>query len=143
MDYLLLYLIGMNYVLSYLGIALSLGLLDYLWLWIIMKDRIQFWMGWLIKDTIDRAPALGFYLLYSLSILLLVVIPQSKHGTLQTTVLYGALVWFTAYMTYDLTNRATLKNRPIAMVVPDILWGTVVTAVVSMVGYVVFMKFMA
>ncbi|MBP7007364.1 hypothetical protein KBB05_01190 [Patescibacteria group bacterium] len=24
-------------------------------------------------------------------------------------------------MTYDLTNRATIKNRPVSMIVPDIL----------------------
>lgn len=35
---------------------------------------------------------------------------------------YGALFGFAAYMTYDLTNRATLRDRPVAMVIPDIVW---------------------
>jgi uncharacterized membrane protein len=43
-------------------------------------------------------------------------------------------------MTYDLTNRATLRDRPVAMVIPDVLWGTVVTAIVACIGYVVFQK---
>ncbi|MEY3197800.1 MAG: putative rane protein [Candidatus Parcubacteria bacterium] len=44
-------------------------------------------------------------------------------------------------MTYDLTNWATLKNRPVAMVIPDILWGTVVTAMVAVIGFYVWQKF--
>lgn len=130
----------MNYILSYLGILVSLGLLDYIWLWIIMQNHIQKWLWWLMKSPIDWIPALGFYALYSLSVLLLIVIPQSKHGGLQSTVIYGALLGFTAYMTYDLTNRATLKNRPVGMVLPDILWGAVVTGIVSLVGYVVYVR---
>jgi len=44
-------------------------------------------------------------------------------------------------MTYDLTNWATLKNWPIAMVAPDIVRGTVVTAIVAVVGYLVLQYF--
>jgi uncharacterized membrane protein len=54
--------------------------------------------------------------------------------------IYGALLGFTAYMTYDLTNRATLKNWPVGMVIPDILWGAVVTGIISVIGYVVFVR---
>lgn len=140
-DY-LLFLLGyyMNYILSYLGILVSLGLLDYVWLWIIMKDHVQKWLWWLMKSPIDWIPAIGFYVLYSLSVLLLIVLPQSKHGTLQSTVLYGALLGFTAYMTYDLTNRATLKNWPVGMVIPDILWWAVVTGIVSAIWFIIYAK---
>lgn len=130
----------MNYVISYISILVSLGLLDYIWLWVIMKDHINTWMGWLMKDQIDRVPALGFYVLYSLWVLLLIVVPQSKYGTLQSCLLYGLLLGFTAYMTYDLTNRATLKNWPVGMVVPDIAWGAVVTGIISVVGYVAYVR---
>lgn len=93
-----------------------------------------------MKSPIDRIPAIGFYILYSLSVLLLIVIPQSKYGTLQSAMIYGALLGFTAYMTYDLTNRATLKNRPVGMVIPDILWGAVVTGIISVIGYVIYVR---
>ena len=40
-----------------------------------------------------------------------------------------------AYMTYDLTNLATLRGWPITLVVVDIAWGTVLAASVATASY--------
>ena len=42
-----------------------------------------------------------------------------------------------AYATYDLTNLATVKEWPIAITIVDLLWGMVLTTVVSLSGYLV------
>ena len=46
----------------------------------------------------------------------------------------GALFGFFCYATYDMTNYATLKGWPLQMVLVDIAWGTVLTALVAGVG---------
>jgi len=42
---------------------------------------------------------------------------------------------FFTYATYDLTNLATLKNWPLNLVFIDILWGAVLTSIVSTAGF--------
>jgi hypothetical protein len=42
---------------------------------------------------------------------------------------------FFTYATYDLTNLATLKDWPLPIVFIDIIWGVVLTALVSTAGY--------
>ena len=76
-----------------------------------------------------------------IAVIVFAVQPAIVKSSRQTAAMYGLLLGFTAYMTYDLTNRATLKSRPIGMVIPDILWGAFVTAVVAVIGYGV-MKWM-
>lgn len=55
-----------------------------------------------------------------------------------------SLIWSITmiHMLYDddLTNRSTIKSRPVAMVIPDILWGTSVSAVVWVIWYMVYVK---
>jgi uncharacterized membrane protein len=47
----------------------------------------------------------------------------------------GALLGFVAYSTYDLTNLSTLKGFPVKLVIVDLIWGTVLTASVSVIAY--------
>ena len=42
------------------------------------------------------------------------------------------------YATYDLTNAATLKTWPWQLIVVDILWGAVLTALATLAGWLVF-----
>lgn len=126
-------------IISYLVSCISLIALDYLWLWIIMQWHIQkrFWT--LMRQPILMWPALAFYILYTVALIFFAVYP-ARNLWLRYAVGYGAALGFTCYMTYDLTNRATLKSRPVAMVIPDILWGTVVSAIVWAIWYSIYMK---
>ena len=76
-----------------------------------------------------------------IAIIVFAVQPAIEDSNWRYAMMYGAFLGFTAYMTYDMTNRATLKSRPVGMVLPDILWGALVTAVVAVIGYGV-MKWM-
>jgi len=50
-------------------------------------------------------------------------------------VLFGALYGFFTYITYDLTNLATLRDCPVLLSVVDILWGTLLGSTVAVIGY--------
>ena len=40
-----------------------------------------------------------------------------------------------SYGTYDLTNLASIKNWPLKVSIVDIIWGTVLSAVVSTASF--------
>lgn len=47
----------------------------------------------------------------------------------------GALFGFVAYATYDLTNLATMKGYSRKIVVIDLLWGALITALTATGAY--------
>jgi uncharacterized membrane protein len=52
-----------------------------------------------------------------------------------SAVTLGALFGFFTYATYDLTNLATLKGWPVTIVFIDIVWGSILTGIVSTAGF--------
>lgn len=68
-------------------------------------------------------------------ILVFAILPGLEAGSLQTTLVRAALFGLIAYATYDLTNLATLKDWPLLVTVVDLIWGTVLSVVVSYAGY--------
>lgn len=126
-------------IISYLISCISLIALDYVWLWIIMQWHIQKRLWTLMRQPVLVWPALAFYMLYTVALMFFAVYPARNIG-MWHAVGYSALLWFTCYMTYDLTNRSTLKSRPVAMVIPDILWWTIASAIVWAIWYFVYIK---
>lgn len=118
----------MSFVKLYI-IALVLFLaIDGIWLGLIAKNLYQQNIGHLMSDSIKFAPALLFYLVYVVGIIVLAVQPGIDANSLGKTLMLAALFGFLAYGTYDFTNWATLKDWPAKIVLIDVLWGTFVTS---------------
>ena len=81
---------------------------------------------------IRLAPAILFYLLYVVGIMIFV--SGQAGATWQSTLLYGALFGFFCYATFELTSLALLKHWTWLVVMVDVSWGTFVTAVSSTLG---------
>ena len=64
-----------------------------------------------------------------------VISPALKAHAATQAILLGILYGLVTYATYDLTNLALLKDWPKIIVVVDILWGMVLSGVVSIAGY--------
>ena len=47
----------------------------------------------------------------------------------------GAMFGFFCYMTYDLTNYATLKVWSLKVTILDMIWGTVLTGLAAAAGF--------
>lgn len=86
----------------------------------------------LLADSVALAPAVLFYLLYAAGIVGLAIRPS---GRWQDALARGALLGLVAYGTYDLTNHATLKGWPLAITLADMTWGTLLTALAALAGY--------
>ncbi|MFT5020496.1 MAG: putative membrane protein, partial [Polaribacter sp.] len=63
------------------------------------------------------------------------ILPAVETDSVKSAVIYGALFGFFCYATYDLTNLATLKGFPLKVVVVDMIWGTILTGLVSTAGF--------
>jgi uncharacterized membrane protein len=67
------------------------------------------------------------------------VSPALGTGKWTTALGYGAMFGFFAYVTYDLSNQATLKAWTTTLSLTDIAWGTFATAVSATLGFLITM----
>ncbi|MDP4820783.1 MAG: DUF2177 family protein [Saprospiraceae bacterium] len=118
----------------YVLVMLVFFAIDLIWLGFAGRHFYQKHLGHLLGE-VNWTAALIFYLLYIVGILIFAVVPALEKEAFSHALIYGALFGFFCYATYDLTNLATLKSWPTAIVFIDIPWGTFLTAAVAGAGY--------
>lgn len=111
--------------------------IDLIWLNLIAKDLYQKEIGTLLLKNPNIVPAILFYALFIVALLVLVLIPGIQGYTLAKTLLMGAVFGFITYATYDLTNLATLQGWSLKMTIVDLIWGTSVTTLMTYLGYII------
>ena len=124
-----------NTIISYLLTFIVFFIVDMFWLGIIAKNLYQKFLGGFLTDKLNWTAALIFYLLYVAGISIFAIYPAVNKGSVFNAILMGALFGIFTYATYDLTNLATLKGWPLPIVFIDILWGAVLSAIVSFSGF--------
>ena len=125
-----------KYVVAYIATGVSFALIDSVWLRTMYERLYKPEIGSLMYEGGFRlGPAVVFYLLYILGMMIFAVGPALHNGKWQTALLWGALLGFFCYMTYDLTNYATLKVWSTKVTVLDIIWGTILTGSASLCGW--------
>ena len=110
-------------------------MIDMLWLGVIAKNIYQKYLGNFLTDNVNWTAAFVFYLIYVAGISIFAIYPSINKGSVYNAIFMGALFGFFTYATYDLTNLATLKDWPLPIVIIDIIWGSVLSAVVSLSGF--------
>jgi len=128
----------MKTFLPYLAVVLVMVVLDLVWLGGIAMPLYKRGIGHLMAEKPNFTAAALFYVLYAIGVYVLVVRGASSW---QSAAGLGALLGALAYMTYDLTNMATLKDWPVGLSVIDIAWGTFATSVASLSGRYVAERF--
>jgi uncharacterized membrane protein len=113
-------------------------LIDMVWLGVVARDFYQEKLGHLL-GPVQWGPAILFYLLFLVGLTFFATYPGLQAASWKTAALYGALFGFFTYLTYDLTNLATLKDWPVSVVYIDILWGTILGALVSGVTVTIYL----
>jgi uncharacterized membrane protein len=132
---------GMAYLIAYLAALLVMGGLDYLWLSNTSAALYQRDLGPLLADNPNMAVAAIFYLIYIVGILIFAVRPALAAGDWRWALLYGALLGFFAYATYDLTNFATMKVWSLRVTLFDIAWGSLLTGVSASAAALAALRF--
>lgn len=132
----------MRYALAYVATGIAFALVDSVWLRTMSEKLYKVEIGELLADRFRLGPAIVFYLLYILGMMIFAVGPALQNGNWKTALCYGAAFGFMAYMTYDLTNFATLKVWSLKVTILDIVWGTVLTGLASAAGAAIANKIM-
>lgn len=123
-----------RYAVLYLATLIVLIPVDFLFLGVVAKGFFTSQVGDMLGE-IRLAPAILFYLLYVVGIIVFASGPAS--AAWQSTLLYGALFGFFCYATFELTSLSLLKHWTWPVVILDVSWGTFVTALSSTVGFLI------
>lgn len=122
---------------AYAAILAALLSLDFLWLSFVARGAYQAAIGPLLLPGGRLLPAIVFYLLYALGVLVFVVQPSADRS-LSRTLGRAALFGLVAYAAYDLTNLATLRSFPAWLAALDLTWGAALTAAAAFAGRAAF-----
>jgi len=123
-----------HWILIYLSVIATILVIDGVWLGLIAKRFYADQLGSMMRKDIKALPAVLFYLLFAVGLVIIAVRPEQDATTLVSTAIYGGLVGFIAYGTYNMTNYATLKGWPVKMTLVDWPWGTGLSALASAMG---------
>lgn len=123
------------YLKLYLATLVAFLIVDMAWLGLVARSFYNKYLGFLMAPSPNWLAAAVFYLLFIVGILVFAVLPGLQAGSLVTTLWRAALFGLIAYATYDLTNLATIRDWPLVVTVVDMIWGTVLSVVVSLAGF--------
>ena len=124
-----------KYIIGYVATGISFAVIDSVWLRNMYMRLYQHEIGEVLMKGVRMGPAVTFYLLYILGIIIFAFTPALKSGQWQTALINGAMFGFFCYMTYDLTNYSTLKVWSMKVTILDMIWGTFLTGSAAAAGY--------
>lgn len=122
----------LSYAIRYAAALAVLVVGDALWLSYFAPAMFRPTLGAILRDPPNWTAVVLFYLLYAAGVVIFAVGPALRANAWATALLYGALFGFFAYMTYDLTNLATIRLWTVRLAAIDIAWGTALTALVAL-----------
>jgi uncharacterized membrane protein len=128
----------MQFLYHFIVAALVFSVIDLTWLGLVANSVYRKLMVGLIRKKPLLVPAILFYVVYIIGLVVFAVQPALNIGSLWDSVWRGALFGFVCYATYDLTNLSTLKNWSAKLTAIDMTWGTVLSGLISMITYMFF-----
>ena len=124
----------MTYVKAFTGALLGFFAVDIFWItWVVRPLYDREVPGMLRSDPLVGA-AVVFYLLYVFGIVYFAVAPALRSGGMKVALLNGAVYGGLAYATYAFTNYAVLEGWTLILVISDVAWGIVLSALVAACG---------
>jgi uncharacterized membrane protein len=112
-------------------------IVDMAWLGLVASNFYKSQLGNLM-GPINWQAAIVFYLVFLTGLTFFATYPAVLKNSLLSAVILGGLFGFFTYATYDLTNLATLKQWPLSVTIVDMIWGTVLGALVSVVTVFIY-----
>lgn len=126
----------MEYIGAFLLTGIVFAAVDAVWL-MATANLYKNEFSSLLRPVPNFFAAIAFYILYVLGIVVFVLVPALSSGLWWQAAIHGALFGLVTYATYDLTNLATLKKWSVKITLIDMVWGTVLTGVSSVITFIV------
>lgn len=123
------------HIVAYLAASFVFAALDILWLSMAGAALFKRTLDGVLLADIRMAPALLFYLIYPIGLIVFAVSPGLRANSAVVALGFGALLGFFAYATYDLTNFATIRGWTAQLAVIDIACGTLWSALAAFAAY--------
>jgi uncharacterized membrane protein len=121
----------------YVATLVAFLVIDAIALKFMMYPLFSRYVGDLLRADMQLGVAAGFYLFYVAGVMYFAVMPGLKAESLGLAALNGAILGFLAYGTYEATNMATLRGWAWQMVATDVAWGTFLTMITAVIGYLI------
>ena len=118
-------------LLPYLAVVGVMVVLDLVWLGGLAMPLYKRGIGHLMAAQPNFTAAVLFYLLFAIGVVFFAVRPAASW---QAAAGHGALFGAMAYLTYDLTNMATLRAWPPGLSVIDVAWGSFAVGLAAACG---------
>jgi uncharacterized membrane protein len=131
------------YLTAYLSTLVVFVLCDMAWLGTMASRLYRPTLGDIMLADVNLPAGIAFYLIYPVGLVFFAVLPALKSGSIAQAMLGGALFGFFTYITYDLTNQATLRNWTTQITLLDAGWGTLLGAITATAAFWVTSKFAA
>jgi uncharacterized membrane protein len=130
----------MTYLTAYFATLAVFVLCDMAWLGTMASRVYRPALGDIMAPDVNLPAGIAFYLIYPIGVVIFAVLPALKSGNLAQAMLAGALFGFFTYMTYDLSNQATLRNWTTQLTLIDVAWGTLLGTIAATAGFWVTSK---
>jgi uncharacterized membrane protein len=124
-------------IVAYATALIVMVALDMVWLGSTFRALYLPALGGVMSANAKVPVAAAFYLIYPIGLVLFAIAPALRAGKWHMALVNGALFGFFVYMTYDLTNLATLKEWSFRVSLYDMSWGTVLNGTAATVSYIV------
>jgi uncharacterized membrane protein len=124
-----------TYLVAYFIAFIVFSAIDAVWLTTMGAILYRPVLGDILILSVRLAPAITFYLMYPIGIVVFVAIPALRAGSLVSALMLGLLLGAIAYATYDLTNYATLRSWNLTITIIDIVYGAIATSAASCAAY--------
>jgi uncharacterized membrane protein len=133
----------MRQLVAYVAALAAFVIADMVWLGAMTPRFYRPTLSDILSTSVNIPPALAFYLVYPIGLVVFAVSPALKSNSLGAAIIYGCLFGFFTYSTYDLSNYATLRNWSLTLTVVDVAWGTVLAGLAAAVSFYVASRLIA
>ena len=121
-------------ILSFVFVSVIFLIIDVIWLSITVKTLYRPSLGGLLNDKPVMWAAALFYIIYTLSLAIIILKPAITNDSIFQAFWTGIIFGIVTYGTYNLTNMATIKDWSSKIVFIDMLWGGFLTGFSSAAG---------
>jgi len=108
---------------------------DLLWVWAISRRLYRRNLEGLLRAKFNVIPAVVFYLLYIVGLMIFVIVPAFNNTSLGQAMGMGILFGMFTFGTYALVNLAIIRDWSLLIMLVDLIEGMFVTGVACTVAF--------